>query len=100
MSEDNEVKSEPVSQPPVLAEDAVYVSKCCRRGDNSISKGLLKFLITTVFSALVLLFAMYKLSTDTSSDEKALYYSLLASTCAHYMPSPTPNDSDSINKAR
>lgn len=74
--------------------DDVYISNCCRKdSDSQVSRGLLRFLVTTFFTVCLLAFSMYKLSgSGTSGDEKALYYSLLASCLAVYMPAPTPHD--------
>ena len=69
--------------------DPVYVSKCCA---GQISKALLRFLVTTFIAFSLLFFAMYKLSTNTNPEEKALYYSLLSTCIAIYLPAPTPHE--------
>ncbi len=79
------------------AEEQVYISNCCRNGrtgeDVVMSKGLVRFLVTSFFTLILLGFAMYKLSSEgTTGDEKALYYSLLASCVAVYIPAPSPHD--------
>ncbi len=82
------------SQTMIAAPDDVYISNCCRKdSDSQVSRGLLRFLVTSFFTLCLLAFSMYKLSgSGTSGDEKALYYSLLASCLAVYMPAPTPHD--------
>jgi hypothetical protein len=84
----------PASQTMIAAPDDVYISNCCRKdSDSQVSRGLLRFLVTSFFTLCLLAFSMYKLSgSGTSGDEKALYYSLLASCLAVYMPAPTPHD--------
>lgn len=79
--------------------EAVYVSRCCHRdGDGKISKNLVQFLVTSCFTAVLLAFAMYKLSgSETTGEEKALYYSLLSSCLAVYLPAPTPHDTSSAS---
>jgi hypothetical protein len=69
--------------------DPVYVSKCC---SGQVSKALLRFVVTTFIALSLLFFAMYKLSTNVSGEEKALYYSLLSTCIAIYLPPPTPHD--------
>ncbi len=104
MSALTEVKEEPeVLERPKAASmsiaprsDQVYVSNCCRKGsDGQISKGLLRFLTTSFFTTLLIGFAMFKLSgQDVSADEKAIYFSLLSSCVAAYMPAPSPHDQE------
>lgn len=69
--------------------DPVYISKCC---SGQISKGLLRFAVTTFIAISLLFFAMYKLSGQSSGEEKALYYSLLSTCIAIYLPAPTPHE--------
>lgn len=71
------------------AEDPVYISKCC---SGQVSKALLRFLVTTFIALSLLFFAMFKLSTNVSGEEKALYYSLLSTCIAIYLPAPNPHD--------
>lgn len=73
----------------VVEADPVYVSKCC---SGQVSKALLRFVVTTFIALSLLFFAMYKLSTNVSGEEKALYYSLLSTCIAIYLPAPTPHD--------
>lgn len=72
-----------------MPDDPVYISKCC---SGQVSKALLRFLVTTFIVLSLLFFAMYKLSTDASGEEKALYYSLLSTCIAIYLPAPTPHE--------
>lgn len=75
-------------------EESAWISSCCRKdAQGQVSKGLLRFLTTAFFTTLLISFAMFKLSKDTvSSDEKAIYFSLLTSCIAAYLPAPTPHD--------
>ena len=73
-------------------ENGTYVSNCCKN-KGLISKGLIRFLVTSFFTLLLIVFAMFKLSVGTNdSSEQALYYSLLASCVAVYLPAPSPHD--------
>jgi hypothetical protein len=85
-------KAASISIPP--RSEQVYVSNCCRKGSaGQISKSLLRFLTTVFFTTLLLGFAMFKLSgQEVSPDEKAIYFSLLSSCVAAYMPAPSPHD--------
>lgn len=74
---------------PDRETDPVYISKCCA---GEISKALLRFIVTTFIAVSLLFFAMYKLTGNVSGEEKALYYSLLSSCIAIYLPAPTPVD--------
>ena len=73
----------------VAGSDPVYISKCC---SGEISKALLRFAVTTFITLCLLFFAMYKLISPTSGEEKALYYSLLSTCIAIYLPAPNPHD--------
>lgn len=84
------ISSKPSSVVPL--DEPTYVSNCCSR-EAVISKGLVRFLVTSFFTLILLGFAMFKLaSANTTGDEKALYYSLLSSCLAVYLPAPTPHD--------
>lgn len=73
-------------------ENGTYVSNCCKN-KGLISKGLIRFLVTSFFTLLLIAFAMFKLSVGSNdSSEQALYYSLLASCVAIYLPAPSPHD--------
>jgi cation transport ATPase len=73
-------------------ENGTYVSNCCKN-KGLISKGLIRFLVTSFFTLLLITFAMFKLSVGSNdSSEQALYYSLLASCVAIYLPAPSPHD--------
>jgi len=82
----SDVKTENV---PSAAEDPVYISKCC---SGQVSKALLRFLVTTFIVICLLFFSMYKLTTTALGDEKALYYSLLSTCIAIYLPAPNPHE--------
>ncbi len=83
---------------PVVA-DPTYVSRCCSKNGGAISKALVRFLVTALFTASLMAFSMFKLSTpETMSEERALYYSLLASVVALYVPAPTPHDRPHLNQ--
>ena len=72
--------------------DPAYVSRCCRK-DGEVSKALVRFLVTVFFTASLMGFAMFKLGLEsTSSEERAIYYSLLTSVISLYVPAPTPHD--------
>ncbi len=88
-------EKEQVDLPRIQAvepSDPAYVSRCCRK-DGEVSKALVRFMVTVFFTASLMGFAMFKLGLEsTSSEERAIYYSLLTSVISLYVPAPTPHD--------
>lgn len=76
------------------SQQETWISSCCRKdAQGQVSKGLLRFLTTAFFTTLLISFAMFKLSgQNIGAEEKAIYFSLLSSCVATYLPAPSPHD--------
>jgi hypothetical protein len=68
-------------------EDRIWRSKCCRAEGTEISRSFLSYVLTSIISLSVLVFALYQLTTE-ESNLTPLWVSLVSSIGSLHLPSP------------